>query len=107
MKTPSIKILIKIVLSILFIGCLRDWPYGYYQLVRFTGMIGFIWLCVLDKEKPINKYIWLASAILINPIFKIALGREIWNAVDVAWVIIFVLTEIIDFKENKREYEKS
>ncbi len=32
---------IKIVLAILFFICLADMPYGYYQFVRFTGLIGF------------------------------------------------------------------
>lgn len=103
---PSIRILIKIVLSVFFIGCLWDWSYGYYQLVRFIGMVGFLWLYFIDKEIKITKYIWLFSAILINPLFKIALGRELWNVVDVVWVIIFASTEIIEFKTNKQNNEK-
>lgn len=83
-----------------------DWPYGYYQLVRFIGMVGFLWLYFIDKETKFNKYIWLASAILINPIFKIALGRELWNIVDIVWVIIFASSEIVEFKTNKQNHEK-
>lgn len=102
----AIRIFIKLVLSILFIGCLWDWPYGYYQMVRFSGMIGFIWLAVIENNKSIKKYVWLASAIMINPIFKIALGREIWNVIDVVWVIIFISTELLGFKSNKK-HEKN
>jgi uncharacterized membrane protein YhdT len=60
-------------------------PYGYFQLVRFVGMMGFIILAYLDKEKEDKTImiIWICSAVLINPIFKIALGRTIWNIVDV------------------------
>ncbi len=32
---------IKIVLAILFFLCLADMPYGFYQFVRFAGLIGF------------------------------------------------------------------
>jgi hypothetical protein len=32
---------IKIVLALLFFLCLADMPYGFYQLVRFSGLIGF------------------------------------------------------------------
>ena len=84
---------IKLVLSLLFIGCLFDMPYGYFQVVRTVGMVGFIWLYNIELGND-NKYIWIASAILINPIFKIPLGREIWNIIDIIWVTIFVYTEI-------------
>jgi hypothetical protein len=35
---------IKITLAILFFLCLADMPYGYYQLVRFAGLLGFVML---------------------------------------------------------------
>ena len=35
---------IKIILAILFFICLADMPYGYYQIVRFAGMLGFVFL---------------------------------------------------------------
>ncbi|MEW4923945.1 DUF6804 family protein [Algibacter sp. 2305UL17-15] len=89
----------KIILIILFLGCLLDWNYGYYQLVRFLGMVGFGFLAYEQYNK--NKtwfYIWFFSAILINPIFKIALGREIWNIVDVVWAILLVISILINNK---------
>ena len=33
--------IIKILLALLLFICLADMPYGYYQLVRFVGLIGF------------------------------------------------------------------
>lgn len=84
---------IKLSSSILFIGCLFDMPYGYFQIVRTIGMVGFIWLFNIDNERD-EKYVWIASAILINPIIKIPLGRELWNIIDVIWVIIFIYTTI-------------
>ena len=40
MKTVF-EIVIKIVLAVLFMLCLLNMPYGYYQVVRFAGMFGF------------------------------------------------------------------
>ncbi|WP_345740403.1 DUF6804 family protein [Polaribacter atrinae] len=64
--------------------CLLDWNYGYYQFIRFIDLMVF---CVLSyqqyKKNDIWFIIWLACVILINPFFKIALGRTIWNVVDV------------------------
>jgi hypothetical protein len=85
---------IKVVLSLLLLGCLADMPYGYFQLVRFLGMIGFGYIAFLEKEKGNESFFifWILSAILINPIFKISLGREFWNVVDVIWVILLLIT---------------
>lgn len=94
--------IIKIVLSILFLVCLLDMPYGYFQLVRFLGMVGFAILAYNTYKKNQTWFvIWLASAILINPIFKISLGREIWNIVDVIWSILLIASIFI--KQVKTE----
>jgi len=88
----GIENIIKIVLSILFLGCLLDWEYGYFQFVRFLGMVGFAILAYQSnkRENQTLTVVWAASAILINPIFKIALGRELWNIVDVIWAILLI-----------------
>ncbi len=88
--------IIKIVLAILFLGCLLDCNYGYYQLVRFLGMVGFGLLASDNyKKNKIWFVIWLSSAILINPIFKINLGRFLWNVIDVIWAIILIASIFI------------
>jgi hypothetical protein len=80
----TVKI-IKVVLAILFFLCLADMPYGYYQLVRFAGLIGFAILAYQAHEqgKQTEMIIYGGLALLFQPFFKIALGREIWNIVDV------------------------
>jgi len=94
--------IIKIILSILFLVCLLDMPYGYFQLVRFLGMVGFAILAYNKYQKNQTWFvIWLASAVLINPIFKISLGREIWNIVDVIWAILLIASIFI--KKTKTE----
>jgi hypothetical protein len=98
----KILIFIKILLSILLIGCLFEMSYGYYQLVRFIGMVSFGILAFLTFEN--NKIwfiIWLSSAILINPIFKIALGREIWNIIDIIWAILLIVSIYIKAEKKK------
>ena len=80
-------------------------PFGYFQLVRFIGMTGFITLAYLDngKEDKTIMIIWICSAILINPMFKIALGRAIWNIVDIIWSIVLLTTLIIDYNTEKKK----
>ena len=80
---------LKIILSILLLLCLLDMPYGYFQLVRFLAA---------------------SLAILFQPLIKIALGRTIWNIVDVIVAGFLIMLVIKDYKitakikeENKNE----
>lgn len=94
--------IIKILLCILLMGCLFDMPYGYFQLVRFIGMIAFGILAYNNFEKNQSWFIiWGGSTILINPFFKIALGRMIWNVVDLIWVALL----IVSLLKNKEDVE--
>ena len=79
-------------------------PYGYFQLVRFAGMVSFIWFAYLDNEKNEMPLVilWVCSAILINPIIKIPLGRTIWNIADIVWALILLSTLLKDFRSVKK-----
>ncbi|MBV6429846.1 MAG: hypothetical protein KIPDCIKN_04435 [Haliscomenobacter sp.] len=76
---------IKIILAILFFLCLADMPYGFYQFVRFAGLIGFAILAYQANEqgRQTEMIIFGGLALLFQPFFKIALGRQMWNIVDV------------------------
>jgi len=98
-----------IVLSVLLLLCLAPMPYGYYQLVRFIAMTVFgviAWLhyatrhssrlyvtevqegYIKDDSTTIHSKVSMAIvfgalALLFQPFFKIALGRILWNIVDI------------------------
>ena len=94
--------LIKIGLAILFFLCLLDMPFGFYQIVRFVGLVGFA-LLAYQANKDGNKkemIIYVGLALLFQPFLKIALGREIWNIVDVIVGIGLIITLFIAKKEN-------
>ena len=76
---------IKITLSILFMLCLLHMPYGFYQAVRFFGMLGFILLAYFSYQQnhKVEIIIYIALALLFQPFIKVALGRTVWNIVDV------------------------
>jgi hypothetical protein len=60
-------------------------PYGYYQFVRFAGLVGFTMLAYKAHEqgRQTEMIVYAGLALLFQPFFKIALGRQIWNIVDV------------------------
>lgn len=87
---------IKIGLAILFFMCLMDMPFGFYQLVRFIALIGFAILAyqAYENENNTQMIIYVVLALLFQPLLKVALGRDIWNIVDVI-VGIGLLTSLI------------
>jgi hypothetical protein len=93
---------IKIILSILFFGCLLYFPYGYYQLVRFAGLLGFVILAYQanQQDRQTESIIYIALALLFQPFFKIALGRQIWNIVDIIVGLSLILSIWIKPKQQ-------
>lgn len=93
---------IKIVLAILFLICLADMPYGFYQFVRFAGLIGFAILAYQANQqgRQTEMIIYGGLALLFQPFFKIALGREIWNIVDVVVGIGLLISLFMKPKES-------
>lgn len=99
----NIENIIKIVLAILFFVCLADMPYGLYQFVRFAAMIGFAYLAYSANEQS-NKnevFVYIGLAILFQPFVKVALGRTIWNIVDIV-VGVGLLVSLANRKDIKK-----
>ncbi|WP_417558225.1 DUF6804 family protein [Mesoflavibacter zeaxanthinifaciens] len=88
------EVLIKITLAILMFLCLLDMPYGFYQFVRFVALIGFGILAYKANEQnqKTEMIIYGGLALLFQPFFKIALGRELWNIVDVVVAIGLIIS---------------
>ena len=84
--------LLKLGLAALSLLCIIDMPYWYYQLYRFLALGVFLYLAYEEQDKKEWMIVWLMSALLVQPIFKIALGREIWNMVDIAFALILVIS---------------
>ena len=85
--------------------CLLDMPYGYFQIVRFAGLVGFTILAYQANQqgRQTEMIIYGGLALLFQPFFKIALGRQMWNIVD---VIVGVGLLVSVFIKNKLPNEK-
>lgn len=72
-------------MAIALILCLFSMPYGYYQLVRFLAMAVFAYLAFCEyKDGATDRMIlFIVLAILFQPFAKIAIGRVLWNIIDV------------------------
>ncbi|MBZ9787596.1 hypothetical protein LB456_09025 [Psychroflexus sp. CAK57W] len=94
---------VKIILSILLFTCLADMPYGYYEFVRFACLLGFSLLAYNSYKIENNNLVivYISLALLFQPFIKIALGRFIWNIVDVIVAAGLILSLII--KNNSHD----
>ena len=90
-------------LAIAFLICLFPMPYGYYTLIRFAVMIYFACLAFAfyGSNKEALAVISGALAILFQPFIKIALGRDMWNVVDVIVALALIVLWLKQRKETK------
>ena len=100
----KLEIGIKISLTILFLFCLLDMPYGYFQIVRFVALVGFAILAYNANEQGHKRefIIYVCLAILFQPLIKIALGRQLWNIIDVLVGIGLIVSIFIRPSNNPR-----
>ena len=90
-----------LILSAILLLCLLPMPYGYYMLVRFVSMVAFGVMSYqyIQKKQTAWAITFGALALLFQPFIKVALGRTMWNIVD---VIVAVLLIVIWIKEIKK-----
>ena len=91
---------IKIILAVLFFLCLLQMPYGYFQFVRFGGLVAFALLDYQANQdsRQMEVFIYIGLAILFQPLIKISLGREVWNIVDVIVGIGLIISLFLNRK---------
>jgi len=97
-----------IVASVILLGALGDWPYGYYQLLRWITCGAAVWVAFLayDWEKKWATVVFTIVAVLFNPLVPIHLSRDVWQPIDLIcallfFVIAFVLKEPAQNKQPK------
>lgn len=105
MKIETILSILKVVICILFFGCLFKMPYNYYQMTRIVAMITFFLLAYNEYVNKRNYWaiIWLISAIVINPVFKVSLNKKSWNILDVMWIFLIIVNFLELMYKNKKD----
>ena len=97
------KPLIKLIVAVLLLLCLADMPYGFYQLVRFVAAVAFAYLSYdyFKSKKDVMGFVFAALALLFQPLFKVSLGRTLWNLVDILVALGLLYLIIRTFKKKK------
>lgn len=95
---------LQIILIIILLLCLAPMPYEYYTLVRFMSMVvfGVMAYKYYQVKKEGLAIVFGVLVLLFQPFIKIALGRTMWNVVDIATAVLLITTLTIkDWKINK------
>lgn len=93
-----------LILAAMMLLCLAPMPYGYYILVRYVAMVVFAVMAYqfYNQNKEGLAVVCGALALLFQPFIKIALGRTMWNVVDVIVAIGLVVLFLVE-RENDND----
>ena len=90
---------LQLVLAILLFVALAPMPYAYFEFLRIAVVV-FFSLGALHAHREGHSgmlFFSLFIVVLFQPFFKIALGRVLWNVVDVVLGIYL----LVDLVKNK------
>lgn len=95
--------ILKFIIAVLLVLCLFDMPYGFYTLVRFAAMAAFAYLSYeyFKQKRDGMGFLFAALAVLLQPFAKIALGRTLWNIIDILIALLLFYVIIKGFKRKK------
>ena len=73
--------------------CVFPLPYGFFMLVRVAMTIigGYLAYKYYEEDNTTLALTFCGIALLFQPFFKIALGRELWLVVDIAVAILLLV----------------
>jgi hypothetical protein len=80
---------LSLILIPLLLACLLPMPYGYYQLVRVVASAAFAFFAYQERGNNLL-LVFIGLVLLFQPFEKIALGRTVWNIVDIAVAVFLV-----------------
>lgn len=97
-----------LILAALLLLCLAPMPYGYFQIIRIISMLVFGVMAYRYYQAKKEKLAWVFGilALLFQPFAKIALGRLMWNVVDVIVAIGLVVLFFVEKSKPKGEQVK-
>ncbi len=83
--------------SLILLGALADWPYGYYQLLRFIvcGTGAFVAFTAYQEQKMCYAWMFGFISLLFNPLIPLHLSKELWQPIDVICAILFIVVAFV------------
>ncbi len=85
-----------LIAALMLLGALADWPYAYYQLLRWVvcGAAIFVAVSTYGWQKLWATWLFGFVAVLFNPLAPIHLARDVWQPIDVLCAILFIFAAV-------------
>ena len=93
------------ILAILFLlGALGNWPYSYYQFLRWfiLGVGAYAAYSAYNSGKNLWAWIFGTIAILFNPIIPFYLSKGTWQPIDIIVAIIFFISLFYKYERKNK-----
>lgn len=89
---------ISLILALLLLLCLLQMPYGYYMFIRFlsTVVFGIYAYRYYEVKKKGLAVTFTVLALLFQPFIKVALGRGLWNVVDIIVAVGLLVLYVVE-----------
>lgn len=91
----------RIAIILIMLGAFGDFPYSYYQFLRWATAIASFYLAYSAYKNKKVGWVWIFAiiGILFNPIIPFYLDREAWQFFNLVVAIIYFIS-IFKFKFN-------
>ena len=93
----------KIMAVLLLLGALGNWPYSYYQILRWFvfAVGGYSAYLSHSSRKETWAWIFVATAILFNPIAPFYFSKNTWQFIDIIGAIVFCISLFYKYEIKK------
>ena len=83
-----------IVAALMLLVALAQWPYGYYQILRWVvcATAVFVVWCSYSWNKYWAIWFFALVAVLFNPLVPVHLSRQVWRPIDIVSALAFLVS---------------
>jgi hypothetical protein len=94
-----------IIAALMLLGALGNWPYGYYQLLKWFTCAVSVFVAYTAYNKKIFWVTWIFGfvAVLFNPLLPIHFSREIWQPIDFIFAVLFIVIIFVLEKQSGQQ----
>jgi hypothetical protein len=98
-------VLTRIIAASGLLAAMLRWPYSYYSILRWTVCIVAAYSAFRFAKSSRRSWAWIfvAVAVVFNPVAPIFFSRPTWRVVDLAAAFILLLSVLIPAAENRGE----
>jgi len=93
-----------VIAALMLLMALGDWPYGYFQLLRFVVCGAGAYVAWVSYHAKYPWAVWLFGfiAVLFNPLAPVHLSRATWQPVDLVCAVLFLLAAAASLKRDQK-----